>query len=730
MKIRSQTCLIFLIFITQSFPQETKKTFTAAEIFTSAKFRDEILNGAHWARSGNSFYYYEVDTTAGVTNFMKYDLQSRARKKVATVKAILRNYREEVKKFEHFIWSPDEQQILFTGTLAARRPKTGGNFSLFALRTNQLRDLTTTDQTQVNVQFSPDGKSIAFVRDNNLMLMDLNTGKETPLTSDGQPHVLNGRFDWVYEEEFSIIEAWQWSPDGAYIAYWQLDERRVPEFSIALYDSLHLNWNHMRYPKAGDLNSVVKIGVINISSGQNVWMDIGTHNDVYIPRIAWLPKGNRLAIQRLNRLQNNNELLIGDVASGTTTTILTETDDRWVEVEDNLFFLSRSDQFLWMSERDGYNHIYLYNLDGKLVRQLTKGAWDVAEISALDEASRLVYFLASEASPLEKHLYAVDLDGKNFKRITQNPGWHSVDFSPDYKHYLDTYSQISSPTQIGLFTNRGERKTVIVENKQAALSEYRMSRHEFFGFTTSDGVQLNGYMLKPPDFDANVKYPVLMYVYGGPGSQTVQNRWDGRQGLWFQMLAQHGYIVASVDNRGTGARGAAFKKVTYKNLGHWEVNDQLEAAKYLGSLPYVDQTRIGMFGWSYGGFMAALCLFKGNEVFKAAISVAPVTHWKFYDSIYTERYMQTPQLNPNGYGTTGPLHFVQNLKGRLLLIHGTADDNVHFQNSVALVDELVKHNKQFETMFYPGRYHGIREGARNTQEHVYTLMTNFILENL
>ncbi len=730
MKLRIQTFFIALIFVAQAFPQTDKKKFTTAEIFNSTKFRDETLSGVHWSSASDGFYHYRVDTSAGVTNFLKYDLKTGAEKLVAKVNLLLRNHPQEVKKYEHHVWSSDEQMILFTGTLPARRAKTGGNFSLFDLRNNKLRDLTNTDKSQVNVQFSPDGKSIAFVRENNLMLMDLSSGQEKQLTFDGQDHVLNGHFDWVYEEEFSIIEGWQWSPDGTHIAYWQLDERRVPEFNIALYDSLHLNWNRMRYPKAGDPNSIVKIGVVNVNTAQNVWMDIGPEDEIYLPRITWLPKGNKLAIQRMNRLQNKNELLIADVATGKTLVILTETDERWVEVHNDWHFLSKSDRFLWASERDGYNHIYLFGLDGKMLRQLTKGAWDVVEITAVDEAGQRVYFMASEVSPLENHLYSVDFNGKNFKRITQIPGWHEIEFSPDFKHYLDTYSQINSPSKIGLFTQRGELIKVIVENKQEALNEYRLSSYEFFNFTTSDGVQLNGYLLKPPDFEPNKKYPVLMYVYGGPGSQTVQNRWGGRRGLWFQMLAQHGYIVASVDNRGTGARGADFKRVTYKKLGQWEVHDQIEAAKYLGSLSFVDENRIGIFGWSYGGFMAALCLFKGNDVFKSAISVAPVTHWKFYDSIYTERYMQTPQLNSEGYNSTGPIHFAKEMKGNLLLIHGTADDNVHFQNSVALVDELIKHNKQFQTMFYPGRYHGIREGARNTQEHVYTLMTNFLLEKL
>ncbi|MFQ5866346.1 MAG: S9 family peptidase, partial [bacterium] len=574
------------------------------------------------------------------------------------------------------------------------------------------------------------GKSIAFVRDNNLVLMELKSGKETQLTHDGHEHVLNGHFDWVYEEEFSIIEGWQWSPDGNYIAYWQIDERRVPGFDIVHYDSLHLNWNRMRYPKAGDPNSIVRIGVVHVKTGKNIWMDIGTEDDIYLPRIKWLPNSKKLTILRLNRLQNKIDLLLGNVTTGKTEVIFTDSDKKWLDVDDDLRFLKKSNQFLWTSEKDGYKHIYLYDLEGNLVRQVTQGEWEVRKVVAVDEKNQFIYFTATEKSPLENHLYRIDFYGKDFQRITNMPGWHSVNFSPNFKTYLDTYSQINVPPKVGLFTNTGKLRKIVVENPLDVLTEYRMNHYEFFTLETSDGVTLNAWMLKPPDFAENKKYPVLMYVYGGPGSQTVRNRWGGKRHLWFQLLAQKGYLVVSVDNRGTGARGAAFKKITYRNLGHWEVHDQIEAAKYLASLPYVDKNRIGIFGWSYGGYMSCLCLFKGNDIFKAAISVAPVTHWKFYDTIYTERYMQTPQLNPWGYENSSPLKYAKNLKGNLLLIHGTADDNVHFQNSVALVNELIAHNKQFETMFYPGRYHGIRERTKNTQEHIYTLMTDFLLEKL
>ncbi|MFQ5640256.1 MAG: DPP IV N-terminal domain-containing protein, partial [bacterium] len=530
----------------------------------------------------------------------------------------------------------------------------------------------------------------------------------------------------VYEEEFGVIEGWHWSPDGKYIAYWQLDENRVPEFSISHFDSLHLNWNHMRYPKAGDANSIVKIGVVNIETGNNVWMDIGEEDDIYIPRLKWLPDSRALAMLRLNRLQNHVEILLGDPHTGQTKIVFEESDERYLDlVSGDWTFLKKKNQFVWLSERDGFKHIYLFDLNGKLVRQLTKGRWDVRSVSAVDESGQVIYFTAAKKSPLENHLYRVKFNGKGLTRLTQSPGWHRVNFSPTYDTYIDFFSQANVPAKVGLFTRDGKLIDMLVENEIEALKQVAISAPEFFSFETSDRVSLNAWMIKPLDFDRNATYPLLMYVYGGPGSQTVRNSWGGSRFLWHQMLAQKGYIVASVDNRGTGARGAEFKKMTYKNLGHWEVNDQIEAAKYFGSLPYIDKERIGIWGWSYGGYMASLSLFKGNDVFKAAIAGAPVTHWKFYDTIYTERYMQTPQLNHQGYEISAPLNHAKKLKGNLLVIHGTSDDNVHFQNSVSLVGELIKHNKQFQTMFYPGEYHGVRRRV-----HLYTMMTNFVLEKL
>ncbi|MFQ5709517.1 MAG: S9 family peptidase [bacterium] len=722
--------LLVALILVNANAQNGNKELTLPEIFTARKFSGESLRGVHWMKDGKTFLYNQFDREAKTTDFMEYNVATGKRNLFLSGQDLSGKNGKKPFRFKNNIWSPDENYILFTETLPARRVKTGGNFYLYDVKSKELRKLTDTSEQQVNVKFAPDGKSIAFVRANNLMTMDLATGEEKQLTFDGQEHVLNGHFDWVYEEEFGIIEGWQWSPDGQHIAYWQIDERRVPEFDIVHYDSLHLNWNRMRYPKAGDPNSIVKIGVVNVKTGKNVWMDLGPDDDIYIPRIKWLPRGSQLTLLRLNRLQNKVEMLLGDVTTGSTKVIFTDTDEKWLDIDDDLTFLKKSNQFLWTSERDGYKHIYLYDMTGKLVRQVTKGAWEVRNIVAVDEKRQRIYFMATEKSPLENHLYRVDFKGRHFKRLSQTPGWHRVNFSPTFDTYIDYFSQAGVPTKVGLFTKDGKLKAMLVENAMEVLQQYALRKPEFFSFKTSDGVDLNGYMIKPVNFDANKQYPVLMYVYGGPGSQTVRNGWGGSRYLWFELLAEKGYLIASVDNRGTGARGAKFKKITYKNLGHWEVHDQIEAARYLGSLPYVDKDRIGIFGWSYGGYMSSSCLFKGHDVFKTAIAVAPVTHWKFYDSIYTERYMQTPRLNPEGYENSAPLKYAKDLTGNFLLIHGTADDNVHFQNSVDLVNELIAHNKQFQTMYYPGRYHGIRSRSKYTQEHIFTMMTNFLLEKL
>jgi len=712
--------------------QQGKKEFTIEQIMGSGArmFSTKSLQGVHWMRDSKRFSYLEYDTSSKTTNIWMYDVKSRKQSMFLDAKKLVLKPAGEPFRIVNYMWSPDEKNILFTGTVPARSVKTGGNFFLYNLKSGTFKQLTDTKEPQLNVKFSPDGKSIGFVRSHNIFVMDLETGKETQLTFDGAEHVFNGHFDWVYEEEFGIIDGWQWSPDSKYIAFWRLDENRVPEFKMTDWDSLHLKFIEMRYPKAGDPNAIVKIGVVSLETKQTKWMDIGENDDIYISRIKWTNRPNTLSLQRVNRLQNKLELMLADVTTGKTKVILTEIDTTaWVEPErDDLTFLKNSEQFLWSSERSGFMHYYLYDYDGKLIQQLTTGNWEVQTLCGVDERNGTIYFTSTQKSPLERQLYGVHLDGSNVKRISQEDGTHSVTFSPDFEYYIDNFSSIDTPPQIRLHKSDGTMTAMLVENKMEILKDYKLGKPELLSFKTTDGVTLNASMLKPPDFDSTKKYPVLVETYGGPGSQVVRNSWGGAGSFWHQLLAQKGYIIFKVDNRGTGARGAAFKKMTYRHLGKWEVNDQIEGAKFLATQAYVDKTRIGIWGWSYGGYMASLTMFVGADYFKTGVAVAPVTHWKFYDTIYTERYMARPQDNPEGYEESAPITHAEKLKGNLLIIHGTADDNVHFQNTVELVNELQKHNKQFRVMFYPNRNHGIYGG--NTRVHLYTMITNFILENL
>jgi dipeptidyl-peptidase-4 len=709
--------------------QQRSKEFTLEDLFTGSKFYGKAMKGFQWYDGGKSYTYLETDTTAHLTNIWKYDIGSGKKTKFVDGGDLVVKKGDPVFSIENYTWSPAGKKVLFTGSLTARRLKTGGNFFLYDLADHRFVQLTNSDQDQMNVKFSPDGRKIGFVRANNLFVQNLEDGKETQLTFDGSEHVLNGHFDWVYEEEFGIIDGWQWSPDGKYIAYWQIDETREPEFPVVNFIPLQQEITRVRYPKAGDRNPVVKIGILNLPDGKNIWADIGapldSTQDTYIPRIQWTERSHRLCVERLNRHQNTLDVSLVDPASGKATIILTETSSTWVDVKDDLTFLKNSDQFIWSSERDGYNHLYLYDVKGTLVRQLTQGHWDVDHVLAVDEHSEKIYFNAGVTSPINREVYSIGLDGSGFKRITKVDGTNDAKFSPDCSVFLHTFSDANTPTSTSLRKNDGSLIRVIDDGHIGALDDYTLIPQTFFTFKTSDGVELNAWMIKPAGFDPSKKYPVVMNVYGGPGSQQVVNAWGGLRLLWYQLLAQHGYIVACVDNRGTGARGYEFKTVTYKHLGKWETHDQIECAKYLASLPFVDGTRIGILGASYGGYMTLMSLLLGNDVFKAGIASSSVTHWKFYDSIYTERYMLTPEENPDGYAESAPLSYAKNLKGNLLIIHGTDDDNVHLQNTISMINELVKENKLFETALYPGSRHGIRQRLQ-----YYMSMTNFIFEKL
>ncbi len=724
--------LILLISGLQLRAQGERNQLSLDDIFTSGKYAGKAITGVHWLNDGARYSYYERDTAAKVTNIFIYDVNSKSSRRVLTTAELKMAQDDPPFRFTTYQWSPDEKQILFISAPPEReylsRLTPAGNIFVYDLGNKSFRRLTNVSDPQYNVKFSPDGKSIGFVRNNNIFVVDVASGAERQLTTDGAEHIINGKFDWVYEEEFEISDGWQWSPDGKHIAFWRLDENRVPEYTLTEWDSLHLTLIPMRYPKAGEPNSIVKIGVIDLQSSMTKWMDLGSNDDIYIPRMQWTLDPAILSIQRMNRAQNVLELLYADIVTGTTHTVLTESEEKWVDISNDLTFL-KDGNFIWPSERDGYRHLYLYKNDGTVVNQITKGEWEVDSFCGVDEKTGTVYFSSTEVSPLERHIYRIQLDGRKKKRITEMAGTHTANFSPTYKYFLDTYSNISTPPRISLMNNEGSVLSVVEENNIQTLKNVQIGKTAFLSITTADGVSLNASIMKPANFDSTKKYPVLVYTYGGPGSQVVRNAWERTSDvLWYTYLGEHGYLIFMVDNRGTGARGKAFKTAGYRNLGKWEVNDQVEGARYLSSLPYVDRERIGIWGWSYGGYLTSMVILNGADYFKAAVAVAPVTSWRYYDNIYTERYMGTPQNNPSGYVESSPITHASKLKGKFLLIHGTSDDNVHFQNTANFVSALEKANKQFSLRFYPDKNHGIYGGV--TRLNLYTLMTNFILTNL
>ena len=578
----------------------------------------------------------------------------------------------------------------------------------------------------------PAEERAAFVHKNNLYYTDLASGKSTQITTDGvENRIINGATDWVYEEEFALVKGFQWSPDGKRIAYYRFDETAVPEFTMMNYrDEAYPEYVTFKYPKVGETNSTVTLYIYDLDKKKSKQIQLPAGPDIYYPRIHWTNDAEELVVFKMNRHQNHLELMLVNAKNGKTELLMEEKSEWYVDVHDNLTFLEDGKTFVWSSEADGYNHLYLYNMKGKKKEQLTKGKWDVTAFYGVDEANGEIYYQAAKESPMRRHVYKAKLNGKNHEQLSEREGWNSAQFSGNYDYYVLTHSTINTPATYTVYNRAGEVIRTIENNEKLrkTQAEYGTQEVEFFDFKNREGDKLNGYLIKPANFDKRKKYPVFMYLYGGPGSQQVVDNWRGQNYWWFQMLAQQGYVVACVDNRGTGARGEKFKKQTYLKLGELETRDQIDAAKYLGDLPYTDASRIGIFGWSYGGYMSSLCLFKGNDVFKAAIAVAPVTNWKWYDTIYTERYMRTAKENPDGYRDNSPIYFADQLKGNYLLIHGMGDDNVHFQNTVEMANALVMANKQFDTYFYPNRNHGIYGGP--TRLHLYNKMTNFIMEKL
>jgi len=581
----------------------------------------------------------------------------------------------------------------------------------------------------MHATFSPDGEKVAYVRANNLYIYDINKQTEVQITKDGnRNNIINGASDWVYEEEFGLVRAFEWSPDNRKIAYYKFDETHVKEFSMDVFNqNLYPSQEVFKYPKAGEANSTV--GIYTYDLGDNKSSYIYTEKDYeYYPRIKWSNNPDLLIIYGMNRHQNTLDFIVANTKEKTNYVLFSETDNYYIDIHDNLTFIE-NDYFIWTSEKSGFNHIYLKGLDGS-EEQLTDGNWEVIEFYGVDSDKMRLFYSSTKDGSINRSIYLLDIASKTSLKLNELDGMNSASFSSDMKYYMNSYETANTPPRFSLHKANGIEIKVVEDNSDfnAKLEKYIISKKEFFSITTSEEVELNTWMIKPPDFDKNKKYPLFMVVYGGPGSQQVINSWGWNNFFWHQHLAQKGYVVACVDNRGTGGKGAEFKKMTYQQLGKFETIDQIEAAKYFSNLEYIDKNRIGIQGWSYGGYMSSLAITKGSEYFDLAIAVAPVTNWRYYDNIYTERYMRTPQENASGYDDNSPINHVDKLKGEYLLIHGAADDNVHVQNSYEMISALVKANKQFDLFIYPDKNHGIYGG--NTRYHLYKKMTDFILDNL
>ncbi len=724
---------ISLLLLNQGlFSQDTLKKIDLKEIWQQYKFMGKSVYGINSLKNGKEYTM--------VTNGSLVVYDYRTGDSVRTLinsNDLVPSGEEEPLRLRSFSMSDNEELFLIpTETEAIYRHSTKSEYYVFNSNTKALFKLSQNGKQSL-ADFSPDGSRVAFVRDNNLFMVDLNTRDEKQITSDGKRnHIINGTCDWVYEEEFGFTKAFFWSPDGKRIAYYRFDESDVAEYTLEYYGDLYPKWETYKYPKAGEDNSLVEIHVYALDNGHIAIMDIGEELDQYIPRIKWTRDPEVLAIQRLNRLQNHLEILLADSRNGDSYTMYSEENKYYIDITDDWTFLENKEQFLMTSERSGYNHIYLYNMDGTLAKQLTSGSWDVTSIYGWDAKSKSVYYQSAESSPLDRDIFKVDLKGKKTK-ISKQAGSNGADFSTNFKYYVGNYSSIGIPPVYTVNDSKGKVIRVLEDNKalKERLAEYEISKPEFFTLTTpeitlpnGDQVELNAWKILPYNFDPEKEYPVLVTIYGGPGSQTVRNSWGGFNYMWYQMLAENGIMIVSVDNRGTGARGEEFKKMTYLELGKYETLDYIETAKVLGEMPYVDKERIAIFGWSYGGFMSSNALFQGADYYSTAIAVAPVTSWRYYDNIYTERFMRKPQDNASGYDDNSPINHVEKLKGNYLLVHGDADDNVHPQNSMDMFSALVKADKQFDFMLYPNKNHGIYGG--NTRYHLFNKMTDFLYEHL
>ena len=716
----------FCLFLSTILTAQTKE-ISLEDIWSNGTFRTESMDILHSMANGQQYSVLDFDRATRNTSIDIYDYKTLKKVKTLVSSADI----DEFTYFSDYTFSKNENKILLaTEEEAIFRRSSLGKYFVYNVSENSIH-LVANHKIQ-EPTFSPDGNKVAYGYNNNLYIKNLNTNEVAQITFDGKKNeIINGITDWVYEEEFAFVRAFDWNAASNKIAFIRFDETSVPEFSMDVYgQDLYQTQQVFKYPKAGEANALVSLHIYDDETKKVSEVKVNKeYNDFYIPRIEWTNNPNVLSAQYMNRHQNELDLWMINAKTNTPNLVLAEKDKAYVDVTDNLTFL-KNNSFIWTSEKDGYNHIYHYDENGKLINQITKGNWEITNYYGFDEKSNTIFYQSVENGSINRDVYSIKLNGRNKTRLTKSEGTNNAAFSADFSYFINTFSSATTPPEYTLNSaSSGNLIKSIKDNDVLSqnLSEYKTSKKEFSTIHVN-GNDLNMWMIKPANFDETKQYPMLMYQYSGPGSQQVANQWNRANDYWYQYLAQEGYIIACIDGRGTGFKGAEFKKVTQNEMGKYEVEDQIEAAKQLGELPYIDASRMGIWGWSFGGFMSSNCLFKGNDVFKMAIAVAPVSSWRFYDSIYTERYMTTPQENPSGYDENSPINHVNKLKGDFLLVHGSSDDNVHLQNTMRLAEALIQADKQFDWAIYPDKNHGIYGG--NTRLHLYKKMTHFINENL
>ncbi|WP_461639390.1 S9 family peptidase [Labilibaculum euxinus] len=737
MKISRQilTFSILICFGFLSFSQTENQKISMEDLMLNGTFSQKSVQGLLSMKDG--IHYTTLEE--GGTKIVKY---SYATGKVVDTLLNLNQIKDvEIKSINEYEFSADESRILLmTNPERIYRRSFTADYFVFSFKNRELVPLSKNGKQRL-ATFSPNGNRIAFVRDNNLYIHNVLFGSEIRITKDGEWNkIQNGTPDWVYEEEFEFNRAFEWSPDSEFLAYMKFNEGDVKMFNMNKFEGLYPqikenalypeNYTY-KYPKAGEKNSTVEVFVYNIEDRITKRMDVGEEKDQYIPRIKWTQDPKMLSIYRLNRHQNKLELLLANARTGSSNIMYTQENKYYIEEGnfDYLTYLNDGKHFIYLDEKDGFNHLYLYDMaTGKSVQQITNGDWDVTDFLGFDEKNQVCYYQSAEVSPMDRNVYSVKLNGTAKKLLTPEKGTNNTVFSNGFKYYINYFSSVTQPNTVSLFNSKGKMIRVLESNDElvAKLKEYQYLPKEFTMLPAADGMtMLNAWMIRPFNFDPSKKYPVVMTQYSGPNSQSVLNSWSFD---WYQYLAQEGYVVVCVDPRGTGARGQMFRKCTYMQLGRLESDDQISAARSLAKESFIDANRIAIWGWSYGGFMSTLCLEKGSDVFAAAIAVAPVTNWRYYDSVYTERFMRTPQENAKGYDDNSPINHVDKLKGSLLLCHGTADDNVHIQNTYELTERLVQADKQFEMQVYTNRNHSIYGGK--TRLHLYNRFNKFLKVNL